>query len=51
MDYVLFHKLKEGDGGLIGVDSKGNVAMGMNCLGMFRAGANSSGFYDVKIWE
>lgn len=51
MNHVVTEKLTNGDGGAIGVDKSGEVAMYFNCAGMFRAGANSKGFHSVKIWE
>ncbi len=45
MDEVVHRKLLEikGEGGMIGVDAKGNVAMVFNSAGMYRAMKNSKG--------
>jgi len=48
---VVLQKLKSGDGGLIAVDKDGNVALVFNTPGMFRGAADSSGRFDVAIWE
>ncbi len=40
-----------GDGGIIGIDSKGNIAMEMNTTGMYRAHINSQGELTVKIYK
>jgi len=51
MEYVVKEKLQPGDGGVIGVDKNGEVGLFYNTLGMFRAGANSKGFFTVNIWD
>ena len=40
-----------GDGGLIAVDSKGNVAMPFNTEGMYRATKSSSGKEEISIYK
>jgi len=40
-----------GDGGIVGIDQQGNVAMEMNTLGMYRAHMNSEGKLTVKIYK
>ena len=40
-----------GNGGVIAIDNKGNVAMEMNTSGMYRAHVNSSGEIDIKIYN
>ena len=40
-----------GDGGVIAIDNKGNIAMEMNTSGMYRAHINSKGEIDVKIYK
>jgi beta-aspartyl-peptidase (threonine type) len=40
-----------GDGGIIGIDSKGNIAMEMNTTGMYRAHINAQGELTVKIYK
>jgi L-asparaginase / beta-aspartyl-peptidase len=41
----------EGEGGMIGVDAKGNVAMVLNSAGMYRAMRNSKGETVVSIYR
>jgi len=48
---VIHHKLDPGDGGLIAVGSDGSIALVFNSEGMFRGAADSSGRFDVAIWE
>jgi len=45
MDFVVNKKLvnMDGEGGMIGVDAKANIAMIFNCAGMYRAMKHSSG--------
>lgn len=50
-DEMIHHRLKPGDGGVIGVDKDGNYAFSFNTEGMFRGVATSSGKFEVKIWE
>lgn len=40
-----------GDGGLIAVDSKGNISMPFNTEGMYRASKNSNGDVEVSIYK
>lgn len=40
-----------GDGGLVAVDSQGNIALPFNTSGMYRAAKTSSGLDFVKIYE
>ena len=40
-----------GDGGVIGIDTKGNMMMEMNTPGMYRAKMDASGKLEVKIYE
>ncbi|MEH6537101.1 MAG: isoaspartyl peptidase/L-asparaginase [Psychroserpens sp.] len=40
-----------GDGGLIAVDSKGNIAMPFNTEGMYRASKTSEGNEDIAIYK
>lgn len=40
-----------GDGGLIAVDSKGNVSMPFNTEGMYRATKSSNGFQEISIYK
>ena len=53
MDRVVNNKLKQlnGEGGMIGVDGKGNHAMIFNSAGMYRAVKNSDNFYQVLIYQ
>ena len=40
-----------GDGGLIAVDAKGNIAMPFNTEGMYRACKSSNGMEEVSIYK
>ena len=40
-----------GNGGIIGIDNNGNIAMEMNTSGMYRAHMNQEGKLDVKIYR
>ena len=53
MDRVVNNKLKQlnGEGGMIGVDVKGNHAMIFNSAGMYRAVKNSDNFSQVLIYQ
>jgi beta-aspartyl-peptidase (threonine type) len=53
MDRVVNNKLKQlnGEGGMIGVDGKGNHAMIFNSAGMYRAVKNSDNFSQVLIYQ
>jgi len=48
---VIFEVLKPGDGGLIAVGHDGSIAMVFNSVGMYRAAADSTGRFEVNIWE
>lgn len=41
----------KGEGGMIGVDAKGNFALLFNCEGMYRGVKTSEGFLDVAIYK
>ncbi len=41
----------KGEGGMIGVDAKGNVAMVFNSEGMYRAARNNRDMYEVSIYK
>ena len=53
MDEVVNNKLKnmDGEGGMIGVDAAGNIAMILNSAGMYRGARNSDGEDYVKIYH
>ncbi len=53
MNIVVNEKLLniQGEGGMIGVDAKGNAAMIFNSLGMYRGTKNSTGFNEVSIYK
>ncbi|MFZ1798924.1 MAG: isoaspartyl peptidase/L-asparaginase, partial [Chitinophagaceae bacterium] len=53
MDKVVHDKLVkiEGEGGMIGVDAKGNAAMVFNSAGMYRAYKNSDGEASILIYD
>ena len=48
---VIHGKLDSGDGGLIAVSATGEIALVFNSAGMFRGAADSSGRFEVGIWE
>ncbi|MGD8374681.1 MAG: isoaspartyl peptidase/L-asparaginase [Acidobacteriota bacterium] len=48
---VIQEVLSLGDGGVIAVDRQGNIVMRFNTEGMFRGAADSSGRFEVAIWE
>ena len=53
MNEVVHHILidMEGEGGMIGVDAKGNTAMVFNSAGMYRAVKNNSGEMSISIYK
>ncbi|AES62108.2 putative asparaginase [Medicago truncatula] len=51
VDFVIKHRLDKGFAGLIAVSSKGEVAYGFNCNGMFRGVATEDGLKEVGIWK
>ena len=51
MDQVIHHKLKPGDGGVIGVAHDGSLGLVFNSEGMYRGAADSNGRFEVRIWE
>jgi beta-aspartyl-peptidase (threonine type) len=53
MYFVVHDKLLkiDGEGGMIGVDAKGNTAMVFNCDGMYRGIRNSDGENEVSIYK
>ncbi len=52
MDVVIKEKLValKGEGGMIGVDAKGNACYSLNCAGMYRGCRTSSGESNVSIY-
>jgi beta-aspartyl-peptidase (threonine type) len=50
-DHMIFQTLNKDDGGLIAVDAAGNIAMPYSSEGLYRAAADSSGMFVVRIWE
>ncbi len=52
MEVVVKDKLVtlEGEGGMIGVDARGNAALVFNSLGMYRGVISSSGLHQVSIY-
>ena len=48
---VIHGVLHPGDGGVIGVDRLGNIALVFNSPGMFRGAADAAGRFEVGIWE
>lgn len=49
VEEVVLKKLEKGDGGVIVVDNKGNIALVFNTDGMFRGCADSKGRYEVAL--
>lgn len=47
---VILRRLSPGDGGMIGVDTDGNIAMVFNSPGMYRGAVDSSGRFEVAVW-
>ena len=52
-DEVIYKRILKikGDGGLIAVDTKGNIAMPFNTEGMYRASKSSNGKEEVLIYK
>jgi len=48
-EYVLKERLRPGDGGIIGLDRSGKVVWVFTTPGMYRATADSSGRFDIRI--
>jgi beta-aspartyl-peptidase (threonine type) len=48
-EYVLKERLRPGDGGIIGLDRSGKVVWVFTTPGMYRAAADSSGRFDIRI--
>jgi beta-aspartyl-peptidase (threonine type) len=48
---VVFERMRPGDGGVIAVSREGEIAMVYSTVGMFRGAADSSGRFEVAIWE
>jgi beta-aspartyl-peptidase (threonine type) len=48
---VIHQKLDPGDGGVIAVGRDGSIALVYNSKGMFRGAADSTGRFEVAIWE
>jgi beta-aspartyl-peptidase (threonine type) len=48
---VVHGVLSPGDGGIVGVSGDGSIAMVFNTTGMYRGAADSSGRFEVRIWE
>jgi len=53
MDFVTLDKLVKinGEGGMVGVDAKGNTALVFNSDGMYRAMQNSNGEKQIAIYR
>ncbi len=53
MDKVVNEKLikLQGEGGMIGVDAKGNAAMVFNSAGMYRAARNNKDLFEVALYR
>lgn len=52
-DEVIHHRLIDigGDGGLIALDTEGNIAMPFNTAGMYRAAKHNVGYEEVSIYR
>ncbi|MFN8283374.1 MAG: isoaspartyl peptidase/L-asparaginase [Chitinophagales bacterium] len=52
-DEVIHHRLKniDGDGGLIAVDTQGNIVLSFNTEGMYRACRNNANRLEVSIYK
>ena len=48
---IVNDSLPPGSGGLIAVDTHGNISMPLNSEGMYRGAADSSGKREVAIWK
>ncbi len=48
---IIHQRLNPDDGGLIAVGADGSLAMEFNSAGMYRGAANSTGRFEVAIWE
>ena len=51
VDRVIDETLQPGDGGVIAIDPQGRSAMRYNTASMLRGAADSSGRFEVKIWD
>jgi beta-aspartyl-peptidase (threonine type) len=50
-EQIVHEQLQPGDGGLIALGADGEIAMVFNTQGMYRGAADSSGRFEVHIWE
>jgi beta-aspartyl-peptidase (threonine type) len=50
-EIVIHETLAPGDGGVVGVSHDGSIAMVFSTVGMYRAAADSTGRFEVRIWE
>lgn len=48
---IVHEVLQAGDGGVIGVGQDGSIAMVFNTAGMYRGAADSTGRFEVSIWD
>lgn len=48
-EYVLKTQLRPGDGGVIGIDSRGHIVSVFTTPGMFRASADAGGRFEIRI--
>ena len=51
VDRVIDETLEPGDGGIIALDPAGRIAMRYNTPSMLRGAADSSGRFEVMIWD
>eukprot|EP00668_Euglena_longa_P012334 GGOE01014774.1.p1 GENE.GGOE01014774.1~~GGOE01014774.1.p1 ORF type:complete len:329 (+),score=60.81 GGOE01014774.1:106-987(+) len=50
-DHVVFHVLRPGDGGLIAVSHRGEIAMPFTSRSMFRGAADYTGRFEVRLFR
>ena len=50
-DHVMRERLDPGDGGVIGVGTKGDIVWSFNSTGMFRGATDSTGRFETRIWD
>jgi len=50
-DATIHGRLSAGDGGVVAVGRDGSIAMVLNTEGLYRGAADSSGRFEVQIWD
>jgi beta-aspartyl-peptidase (threonine type) len=51
VEEVIGQRLPTGKGGLVAVSATGDVVMGFNTMGMYRASVKEGGFEEIGIWH